>query len=209
MNLKLEATEVSRFFSSARSLRHGEEAEHCPTKLLRLRRRSFDAGWVIGLRKRMKRGQPGGACWRIASTADEPPQENHEAGRVWQRNEGFRWHDVPGVALRRKENNDRLVLEFLPDGRIGPHGKCLTRYVPYRNQHGEPMIINRRQVFIAENEYGAQEERFLYYAVAAEDEEALRRIARRVFTEVLHEVWGPKHAGRVRKWLLSEGGRNM
>ena len=71
------------------------------------------------------------------------------------------------------------------------------------------MIINRRQVFIAENEYGAREERFLYYAVAAEDEEALRRIARRVFTEVLHEAWGPKHAGRVRKWLLSEGGRNM
>ena len=70
------------------------------------------------------------------------------------------------------------------------------------------MIVNRRQVFIAEDEHGAREQRFLYYAVAAEDEEALRRIARRVFAEVLRESWGPKHAEQVRKWLSSEGGRD-
>jgi hypothetical protein len=212
-DLQLQYAEVRALFFGAKSINDGKRAAKHPLNLLWLDRgsgdRAFEGGWVIGEERWMKRGLcAGGACWRVECSAMTPDTLLPRDECCWQQNDGFDWREAPHVKMEKVKQGADESFKLVgarskqccrsPDCHEASASEPFTRW----RDGGELKFINHRPVYEAKV---AGESLYLYYADASEDDDALRRVGRKVFCKVLGQFWGNDAAREVKRWFMQNG----
>ena len=80
---------------------------------------------------------------------------------------------------------------------------CGAAKSAYAGKCGKLKFINHRPVY--EAVVAGRASSYLYYADASENDDALRRVGRKVFCKVLEQFWGNDAASEVKRWFMQDG----